>query len=72
MSFERTLQKMVPVHPRLRGLPAPGREVTEVTSDPAEVRISGPKSRVQEVESAFTVSGMKRAMKASARIQIVP
>ena len=25
-----------------------------------------------EVESAFTVSGMKRATKASARIQIVP
>ena len=25
-----------------------------------------------EVDSAFTVSGMKRAMKASARIQIVP
>lgn len=25
-----------------------------------------------EVDSAFTVSGMKRAMKASARIQMVP
>ncbi len=27
---------------------------------------------ISEVESARTVSGMKRAMKASARIQIVP
>ncbi len=54
LNFERTLQKVVPVRPRLLGRPAPGREVTEVTSEPAEVRISGPKSRVQEVESAFT------------------
>ena len=27
---------------------------------------------ISEVESAFTVSGRKRAMKASARIQMVP
>lgn len=54
LNFERTLQKVVPVRPRVLGRPAPGREVVEVTSDPAEVRISGPKSRVQEVESAFT------------------
>jgi YbbR domain-containing protein len=54
LSFERTLQKVVPVRPRLLGRPAPGREVTEVTSDPAVVRISGPRSRVLEVESAFT------------------
>jgi YbbR domain-containing protein len=54
LNFERTLQKIVPVRPRVLGRPAPGREVIEVTSDPAEVRISGPKSRVQEVESAFT------------------
>ncbi len=54
LNFERTLQKMVPVRPRLLGRPAPGREVVEVASDPAEVRISGPRSRVQEVESAFT------------------
>ncbi len=42
------------MRPRLLGRPAPGYEVAEVTSDPAEVRIAGPKSRVQEVESAFT------------------
>jgi YbbR domain-containing protein len=54
LNFERTLQKVVPVRPRLLGRPATGLEVTEVTSEPSEVRISGPKSRVQEVESAFT------------------
>jgi YbbR domain-containing protein len=54
LNFERTLQKMVPVRPRLLGRPASGHEVVELTSDPPEVRISGPRSRVQEVESAYT------------------
>jgi YbbR domain-containing protein len=54
LNFEQTLQKSVPIHPRLVGRPAPGHEVAEVTSQPAEVRIAGPRSRVQEVESAFT------------------
>ena len=52
--LERTLRKMVPVQPRLLGRPADGYEVAEVTSQPAEVRLEGPTSRVDEVESAFT------------------
>jgi YbbR domain-containing protein len=54
LNLERTLQKTVPVRPRLLGRPGPGYEVSEVAAEPPEVRISGPKSRVQEVESAFT------------------
>jgi YbbR domain-containing protein len=54
LNFEHTLQKTVPVRPRLSGRPAAGFEVAEVSSQPAEVRLAGPKSRVQEVESAFT------------------
>jgi YbbR domain-containing protein len=54
LTFERTLEKVVPIRPRLVGRPAPGYEVAEVVADPAEVRIVGPRSRVQEVESAFT------------------
>jgi len=54
LDLERTLQKVVPVRPRLVGRPAPGHEVIEVVSEPAEVRIAGPKSRVTDVESAFT------------------
>jgi YbbR domain-containing protein len=54
LNFERSLQKVVPVRPRVVGRPAKGFELAEITSDPAEIRISGPKSRVQEVESAFT------------------
>ncbi|HET7291730.1 MAG TPA: CdaR family protein [Vicinamibacteria bacterium] len=54
LNFERTLQKVVPVRPRLVGRPASGYEVADVTSEPADVRVAGPKSRVDEVESAFT------------------
>lgn len=54
LNLERTVQKMVPVRPRVLGRPAPGYEVAEVTSSPSEVRVTGPKSRVQEVEGAFT------------------
>lgn len=54
LNFERTLQKTIPVRPRLTGRPAAGFEVAEVGSQPGEVRVAGPKTRVQEVESAFT------------------
>ncbi len=53
-NLERTLRKVVPVQPRLLGRPAEGFEVAEVTSEPAEVQVEGPTSRVDEVESAFT------------------
>src|SRR3954463_5835113 len=54
MHFERTLQKLVPVRPRLLGRPAPGFEVGQTAAEPVEVRVAGPRSRVDDVESAFT------------------
>jgi YbbR domain-containing protein len=54
LNFERTLEKQVPVRPRLQGRPATGYEVAELASDPGRVTITGPKSRVQDVESAYT------------------
>jgi YbbR domain-containing protein len=54
LNLERTLQKVVPVRPRLVGRPASGFEVGEIKADPVEVRIAGPRSRVATVESAFT------------------
>jgi YbbR domain-containing protein len=54
LNFEQTLQKAVPIRPRLVGRPAPGHEVADVASRPAQVLIAGPRSRVAEVESAFT------------------
>ncbi len=54
LNFEHTLQKTVPIRPRLIGRPAEGFEVAGMSAQPAEVRIAGPKSRVLEVESAYT------------------
>jgi hypothetical protein len=54
LNLESTRRKTVPVRPRVIGRPAAGYEVSEVTSDPPQVRIAGPRSRVQEIESAFT------------------
>jgi YbbR domain-containing protein len=54
LNLERTLRKTIPVRPRVIGRPAAGFEVAELTSDPAEVTVAGPRSRVQEIESAFT------------------
>jgi YbbR domain-containing protein len=54
LNLERTQRKSVPVRPRVIGRPAAGFEVSEVTSDPVEVQVAGPRSRVQEIESAFT------------------
>jgi YbbR domain-containing protein len=64
LNLERTQRKTIPVRPRVIGRPAPGFEVAEVASDPAEVEVAGPRSRVQEIESAFTepvsVAGLDR------------
>ena len=54
LNFERTLQKAVPVRPRITGRPRAGHEVAEVSAEPTQVLVAGPKSRVQEIESAFT------------------
>lgn len=54
LNLERTLSKTVPVRPRILGRPALGYEVADVTSDPAEIRVQGPQSRVQQIGSAFT------------------
>jgi hypothetical protein len=54
LNLERTLRKTIPVRPRVIGRPAAGFEVAELASDPAEVTVAGPRSRVQEIESAFT------------------
>jgi hypothetical protein len=54
LNFDRTVLKTVPIHPRLLGRPAPGFEVAEILADPAEVRIVGPRTRVQDLEAAIT------------------
>ena len=53
-NLERSQSRKVPVHPRIEGRPAPGYEVADYASDPLEVSVAGPRSRVQEIENAFT------------------
>jgi YbbR domain-containing protein len=53
-NLERALSKKVPVRVRIIGTPAPGYEVVDYVADPPEVTVAGPRSRVQEIESAFT------------------
>jgi YbbR domain-containing protein len=53
-NLERAETRKVPVLPRIEGLPAPGYEVADYTADPPEITVAGPRSRVQEIESAFT------------------
>jgi hypothetical protein len=72
LNLERTHRKAVPIRPRVIGRPAPGFEVAEVASDPPEVQVVGPKSRVQEIESAFTepvsVEGADRTVDESVNV----
>src|SRR5262245_29305131 len=42
LNFERTVEKTVPIRPRLLGRPAPGHEITELGAEPREVDIVGP------------------------------
>ncbi len=54
LTLESTKRKLVPVRPRVLGRPAAGFELSEVSCDPAEVQIAGPRSRVESVTSAYT------------------
>jgi len=54
LNLERTERKTIPVRPRVIGRPAAGHEIAGVASEPAEVEVAGPRSRLREIESAFT------------------
>ena len=54
MTFEATASRKVPVVPDIDDEPAPGFEVTRVTSDPATVDVVGPASEVRGVTEATT------------------
>jgi hypothetical protein len=53
-NLEHSESRKVPVHPRIEGRPAPGYEVADYASDPPEITVAGPRSRIQEIEGAFT------------------
>ncbi len=54
MEFETSGLRIVPVEPDIEGRPAPGFEVTAVTSDPPTVEVAGPESALQRLDAAVT------------------
>jgi YbbR domain-containing protein len=54
LNFDHMLVKSVPVHVRVKGMPAAGYRVTGQSADPAELGISGPESRIRTVQAAET------------------
>lgn len=54
MEFETSGVRVVPVEPDIEGRPAPGFEVTQVTSDPLTVEVAGPESALTRLDSAVT------------------
>jgi YbbR domain-containing protein len=54
LSFERTASRSVPVRPPVEGIPAPGFQISGVTSEPAQVEIVGPASAVAKAQAATT------------------
>jgi len=54
LTFDVRLARQVPVQPRVIGSFAQGYRIGQIVSDPSTVTITGPKGRVQAVESATT------------------
>jgi YbbR domain-containing protein len=54
LGLEPTERRTVPVRPRLLGEPAPGYTLGTVASQPPEIQVKGPKSRVALLESVYT------------------
>ena len=54
MEFEMSASRTVPVEPDVEGRPAPGYEVTRVTSDPLSVEVEGPETALKRLRAAVT------------------
>ena len=54
MTFDMRLTRQVEVRPRVIGNFAPGLRIARVVADPAVIAITGPRQRVEAVETAMT------------------
>jgi YbbR domain-containing protein len=54
MEFELSAIRQVKVEPDIDGRPAPGYEITQITSDPSTVEVAGPESALKRLQSAIT------------------
>lgn len=54
LNLERSIEREVQVSPRLVGRPAAGYEVASVAVEPPTVRLAGPRSHVEKLQTAYT------------------
>jgi YbbR domain-containing protein len=54
LSFEPGAWRIVPIRPRLEGIPVPGHSVTNVSVTPSQVRVAGPESAIAGVNEVLT------------------
>jgi YbbR-like protein len=54
LEMERSASRMVPIVPAIDGEPAPGYVVGRMTSEPANVMVVGPESRLRQLANATT------------------
>lgn len=54
MEFEMSAIRKVKVEPDINGRPAPGYEVTQITSDPDTVEVAGPETALKRLQAAIT------------------
>jgi YbbR domain-containing protein len=54
LSFDERITRMIDVHPRVTGNFAQGMHIAQVVADPASIKITGPRRRVETVDAATT------------------
>ena len=54
LAFDDRVTRTVEVHPRVTGIFASGMRVAQVTADPPAITVTGPKRRLEKLESATT------------------
>lgn len=54
IELERSSRRSIPIRPAVEGEPAPGFVIGQITTEPANVEVIGPASRLQELTEATT------------------
>jgi YbbR domain-containing protein len=54
LSFDTRLTRDVPINPRVAGIFASGEQIVKVEADPARITITGPRRRVERIDTATT------------------
>ncbi|MBI4456958.1 MAG: YbbR-like domain-containing protein [Acidobacteria bacterium] len=72
--LERTRSRLVPIEPQIVGVPTPGYQITRVRTNPRELMITGPETRVRKAFKVVTepiyVSGVKDSIERNVNVDI--